>query len=62
MIVLTRKVNEGIVIGENVNVTIIDIRGDRVRLGVENPKGVALLERPKAEYHDLSSARGDYRQ
>lgn len=42
MLVLSRKKNESIVIGENVVVTVIDIRGDKVRLGIEAPKEVAV--------------------
>lgn len=42
MLVLSRKKNESIVIGENVVVTVIEIRGDKVRLGIEAPKDVAV--------------------
>lgn len=37
MLVLSRKKNEGLVIGNNITITVVDIRGDRVRLGVEAP-------------------------
>jgi carbon storage regulator len=37
MLVLSRQRDESIVIGENVVVTIVDIRGDKVRLGIEAP-------------------------
>jgi len=42
MLVLSRKKNESIVIGENVVVTVIEIRGDKVRLGIEAPRDVAV--------------------
>jgi len=42
MLVLTRKMNEAIVIGENIVVTVIDIRGDKIRLGIEAPKHVSV--------------------
>jgi carbon storage regulator len=42
MLVLTRKKNESIVIAENIVVTVIDIRRDRVRLGIAAPKEVAV--------------------
>ncbi len=42
MLVLSRKKNESIVIGENVVVTVIEIRGDKVRLGIDAPKDVAV--------------------
>lgn len=37
MLILTRKVGECIVIGENIKVYIIEIRGQQVRIGVEAP-------------------------
>jgi carbon storage regulator len=37
MLVLSRKVNESVVIGKNVKVTLLSIRGDKVRLGFEAP-------------------------
>jgi len=42
MLVLSRKRNESIVINDNVIVTIVDIRGDDVRLGVEAPKEIPV--------------------
>lgn len=35
MLVLSRKLNEAIRIGDNVTVTVVDIRGDKVRLGID---------------------------
>jgi len=49
MLGLTRKLNEAIVIGENIVVTVIDIRGDKIRLGIEAPKHVSVHRR---EVHD----------
>jgi carbon storage regulator len=37
MLVLSRQRDESIMIGENVVVTIVDIRGDKVRLGIQAP-------------------------
>lgn len=42
MLVLSRKVGEKIIIGPNASVTIIEIHGDRVRLGFEAPRCVAI--------------------
>ena len=42
MLVLTRKKNESIVINNNVTITVIEIRGDKVRLGIEAPKEVPV--------------------
>ncbi|MFV0446772.1 MAG: carbon storage regulator CsrA [Planctomycetaceae bacterium] len=42
MLVLSRKRNESIVIDGNIVVTVVDIRGDKVRLGIEAPKEVPI--------------------
>ena len=42
MLVLTRKINESIVINDDVSVLVVEVRGDRVRLGIEAPKSVTV--------------------
>ncbi len=42
MLVLSRQRDESIIIGENVIVTIVDIRGDKVRLGISAPTEVPV--------------------
>ena len=42
MLVLSRKKNESIVINDNISIMVIDIRGDKVRLGIEAPKDVPV--------------------
>lgn len=42
MLVLSRKKNEAIVIGGDVTVTVVEIRGDKVRLGIVAPKEVTV--------------------
>ena len=42
MLVLSRKKNESIVIDNNVVITVIEIRGDKVRLGIVAPKDVSV--------------------
>ncbi len=42
MLVLSRKKNESIIINDNITVTVIEIRGDKVRLGIEAPKHVTV--------------------
>ena len=37
MLVLSRRRDESIVIGDNIVITVVDIRGDKVRLGIEAP-------------------------
>lgn len=45
MLVLSRKKNESIMINDNVTVTVVEIRGDKVRLGIEAPKEVPVHRR-----------------
>jgi carbon storage regulator len=42
MLVLSRQKNEAIMIGDDVEITIVDIRGDRVRLGITAPQSVSV--------------------
>ncbi|HHU22238.1 MAG TPA: carbon storage regulator CsrA [Clostridiales bacterium] len=43
MLVLTRKTNEGILVGDEIKVTVISIEGDRVRLGIEAPQNIRVI-------------------
>jgi carbon storage regulator len=43
MLILSRKTNEKIMIGEDISVSIIEIRGDQVRIGVDAPKTVKVF-------------------
>jgi carbon storage regulator len=49
MLVLSRKANEAIVINDAVRITVIGIKGDRVRLGIEAPRDVTV---DRAEVHE----------
>lgn len=42
MLVLSRKVNEAIIINDNIEVLIVEMRGDKVRVGIEAPKDVIV--------------------
>ena len=42
MLVLTRNRDEKIMIGDNIIITIVDIRGDKVRIGIEAPKEISV--------------------
>lgn len=42
MLVLSRQKNESIVIGDNIVITVVDIRGDKVRLGISAPTEIPV--------------------
>jgi carbon storage regulator len=62
MLVLSRKKDEKIIIGDNITVMVIEIRGDKVRLGIEAPKEVTVhrqevydaIKREQDEKRDIS--------
>ena len=45
MLVLSRKLNESIIIDDQIKITIVEIRGDKIRLGIEAPKNVSVHRR-----------------
>lgn len=57
MLVLSRQVDESIMIGDDIEVMVVDVRGDKVRLGITAPEGVDVhrkeiydaIQREKAE-------------
>ena len=42
MLVLSRQKDESIMIGDDVEITIVDVRGDKVRLGITAPKSISV--------------------
>jgi carbon storage regulator len=45
MLVLSRKKDESIIINDHIRVTVVEIRGDKVRLGIEAPKDISVHRR-----------------
>ncbi len=64
MLVLSRKKNESIVINNDITIVVIEIRGDKVRLGVDAPKEVPVhrqevyeaIQRKQAEADDKADS------
>lgn len=57
MLVLSRKVDEVIRIGDDIEVMVVDIRGDRVRLGFRAPKNVEIQRQEIAEAREKVHAQ-----
>ena len=45
MLVLSRQKDESIVIGDDIEIVIVDVRGDKVRLGITAPKNISVHRR-----------------
>ena len=45
MLILARKVGQSIMIGEDVEITVIEVRGEQVRLGINAPKNVSVYRK-----------------
>jgi carbon storage regulator CsrA len=68
MRVMTREVNQGVIIGENVHVTVLEIKGNVVRLGISCPRAeypslddyreeTVVIELPETSAEPLQSVR-----
>ena len=62
MLILTRRVDETLMIGDNVTVTVLGVKGNQVRIGVNAPRDVAVhreeiyerIKREKAQANEES--------
>lgn len=60
MLVLTRRVNQSIKIGDDIEITIIEVRGDQVRLGVTAPRDIPVHRKEvylQIQQENLNAAR-----
>jgi carbon storage regulator len=66
MLILTRRVGETVMIGNDVTVTILGVKGNQVRVGINAPKNVAvhreeIYERIKREQQGDHDQQGEHR-
>jgi len=59
MLVLSRKKNESIVINNDITIVVVEIRGDKVRLGIEAPKEVPVHRREVYEAIQRNAREGN---
>ncbi len=64
MLILTRKIDESIVIADNITVTVLEISGERVKIGIDAPRSVTILrhelqEQVRQENIEAAAAAAD---
>ncbi len=64
MLILTRRVGETLMIGDDVTVTVLGVKGNQVRIGVNAPKDVSvhreeIYERIKKEQQAMAGSSGE---
>lgn len=64
MLILTRRISESVIIGDNVKITVLGVKGSQVRLGIDAPKDVSvhreeIYERIKQEQSQGPRSSGD---
>ena len=63
MLVLARKINESIMIGDEVELVVIDIKGDQVKLGIRAPKNVTVHRKEiyvEIQKENIAALRSDF--
>ncbi|HEY4759143.1 MAG TPA: carbon storage regulator CsrA [Thermoguttaceae bacterium] len=60
MLVLSRQCDESIIIGDNIVVTIVDIRGDKVRIGIQAPNEIPVHRQEIYEAIHQENRRGSH--
>jgi carbon storage regulator len=57
MLVLTRKTRESLVIGDDIEITVLSVMGDKVRLGIQAPRAIPVYR--KEIYLEIAQGKGD---
>ena len=57
MLVLSRKPGEQVVIGDNIRLTVVEVRGNRVKIGIEAPADVGVFRSELRDWQDANPAQ-----
>ena len=57
MLILTRRLGESLMIGDDVTITVLSVKGNQVRIGIDAPKSVAVHR--EEIYHKVQSEKGN---
>lgn len=60
MLILTRKVGENLLIGDNISITVLSVRGNQVKIGVDAPKDVSVHR--EEIYHRIKEAEDELKK
>lgn len=58
MLILTRKIGESLLIGDNIEITVLNVRGNQVKIGVKAPQDVAVHR--EEIYHRIKQAQSQF--
>jgi len=58
MLVLTRKTNQSIKIGSDIEITVLSVSGDKVRIGIDAPRDISVFRREVLEDDGSDRAPG----
>ena len=56
MLILTRKVGESLLIGDDVSITILNVRGNQVKIGVKAPKEISVHREEIYQHYEIGRA------
>ena len=59
MLVLTRKTNQSIMIGDDIEITVLSVSGDKVRIGIEAPRDISVFRREVIDNAEAESPADD---
>lgn len=60
MLILTRKVGENLLIGDDISITVLSVRGNQVKIGVDAPKDVSVHR--EEIYHRIKEAEDELKK